>query len=131
MRHPFMDAVARRLSERGVATMRYPFPYIERGGRRPDPPRVLISTVRASVEVARQTEPGLPLVAGGKSMGGRITSLAAREERVPAENPVCWVAGRSQPAGTEDSGRSSAALRSGIAFRDAGAGNSAGLAARP
>ncbi len=83
MHHPFMTAVAQGLAERRVATMRYLFPYMERGGRRPDPPRVLIATVRAAIDEARRAAPGLPLIAGGKSMGGRMTSLAAAEEPLP------------------------------------------------
>ncbi len=83
MRHPFMKDVAERLAARRVATMRYQFPYMERGSGRPDPPRVLIDTVRAAVDEARRAEPGLPVFAGGKSMGGRMTSLAAAQEPLP------------------------------------------------
>jgi len=77
MRHRFMEAVAAGLSERGVATLRYQFPYTEVGGRRPDPPAVLQTTVRSAVAAARNAAPGLPLLAGGKSLGGRMTSSAA------------------------------------------------------
>jgi uncharacterized protein len=76
MRHRFMEAVAGALATRGVATLRYQFPYIEHGSRRPDPPGILEATVRAAVAMARELAPGLPLVAGGKSMGGRMTSNA-------------------------------------------------------
>jgi uncharacterized protein len=75
MRHPFMEAIAARLTEREVATLRYHFPYMERGDRRPDPPGILTATVRAAV--ARAGEEGLPIFAGGKSLGGRMTSTAA------------------------------------------------------
>ena len=77
MRHRFMEAVARSFGERGVATLRYQFPYVEAGGRRPDPPALLEATVRAAVANARELMPDLPLFAGGKSMGGRMTSNAS------------------------------------------------------
>jgi predicted alpha/beta-hydrolase family hydrolase len=77
MRHRFMETVAQALAERGVATLRYQFPYVEAGSRRPDPPGVLEATVRAAVAKARECAPDLPLFAGGKSMGGRMTSSAA------------------------------------------------------
>jgi predicted alpha/beta-hydrolase family hydrolase len=76
MRHRFMEDVAGALAARGVATLRYQFPYVEHGSRRPDPPGVLEATVRAAVAKARELAPDLPLVAGGKSMGGRMTSNA-------------------------------------------------------
>lgn len=76
MRHRFMEQIAQALAARGIATLRYQFPYVEAGGRRPDPPDVLEATVRAAVARARELAPGLPLVAGGKSMGGRMTSNA-------------------------------------------------------
>jgi hypothetical protein len=72
MDHPFMEAIADALGERAVGTLRYQFPYTEAGRRRPDGPPVLTATVRAAVAAA----PGLPLLAGGKSMGGRMTSQA-------------------------------------------------------
>jgi predicted alpha/beta-hydrolase family hydrolase len=76
MRHRFMERIAGALAARGMATLRYQFPYVEAGGRRPDPPGVLEATVRAAVAGARELAPELPLVAGGKSMGGRMTSNA-------------------------------------------------------
>lgn len=76
MQHPFMAAASGALAERGVATLRYQFPYMENGPRRPDPQPLLLATVRSAVGVARRHAPGLPLFAGGKSMGGRMTSLA-------------------------------------------------------
>jgi hypothetical protein len=79
MRHPFLEAIAMRLAERGIATLRYQFPYTEQGGRRPDPQPVLLATVRAAIDAAARAEPGLPRVVGGKSMGGRMTTLAAAE----------------------------------------------------
>ena len=77
MTHPFMESVARALMARGMATLRYQFPYTEAGGRRPDPPGVLRATVRAAVARARELLPSLKLFAGGKSLGGRMTSHAA------------------------------------------------------
>ncbi len=76
MRHRFMEDVAGALAARGVATLRYQFPYVEHGSRRPDPPGILEAAVRAAVAKARDLAPDLPLVAGGKSMGGRMTSNA-------------------------------------------------------
>jgi len=77
MRHPFMEAVAERLSARKVATLRFQFPYMEQGRRAPDRAAVLVATVQAAVREARRRAKGLPLFAGGKSMGGRMTSTAA------------------------------------------------------
>jgi predicted alpha/beta-hydrolase family hydrolase len=76
MAHPFMAAVAIELAERGIATLRYQFPYMEQRGKRPDPPQVAHATVRAAVSEARRQLPKLPLIAGGKSFGGRMTSQA-------------------------------------------------------
>ncbi|MGO4712754.1 alpha/beta hydrolase family protein [Bradyrhizobium sp. 2TAF24] len=76
MTHAFMAAVAAELAERGVATLRYQFPYMERGSRRPDAPPLAHATVRAAVAEAARLRPGLPLFAGGKSFGGRMTSQA-------------------------------------------------------
>lgn len=87
MRHRFMEAIAGALAERGVASLRYQFPYTEAGARRPDPPAMLHATVRAAVAAAAELAPDLPLIAGGKSMGGRMTSGAAARE------PLAGVAG--------------------------------------
>jgi predicted alpha/beta-hydrolase family hydrolase len=76
MRHRFMEQVATALAGQGIATLRYQFPYVESGSRRPDPPAVLEVTVRAAVAAGREAAPGLRLIAGGKSMGGRMTSNA-------------------------------------------------------
>ena len=76
MRHRFMESIAQALAERGIATLRYQFPYVEARSRRPDPPGVLEAAVRAAVAKARDATPDLPLIAGGKSMGGRMTSSA-------------------------------------------------------
>jgi hypothetical protein len=80
MRHRFMEAIAEALATRGIATLRYEFPYIAGGARRPDPPTVLQATVRAAVVEAARLVPDLPIVAGGKSLGGRMTSGAQARE---------------------------------------------------
>jgi predicted alpha/beta-hydrolase family hydrolase len=79
MRHPFMEAIAQALFDRSVATLRYEFPYMEEHRNRPDPPARLVATVRKAVQRAHEEWPGLPLIAGGKSMGGRMTSTAQAE----------------------------------------------------
>jgi uncharacterized protein len=76
MSHPFLEAVASGLAERGIATLRFQFPYMEAGAGRPDPPRLAEATVRAAVARAAALLPGLPLLAGGKSFGGRMSSQA-------------------------------------------------------
>ena len=76
MDHPFMVKAARELALRGVATLRYQFPYMERRARRPDPPQLAQATVRAAAAAALDLLPKLPIVAGGKSFGGRMTSQA-------------------------------------------------------
>lgn len=76
MTHAFMAEVAAGLAARGVATLRYQFPYMEKAGRRPDPPALAQAAVRAAVAEATRACPGLPLFAGGKSFGGRMTSQA-------------------------------------------------------
>ena len=83
MRHAFMEAVSARLVAAGIATFRYQFPYMEQGRRAPDPPGVLTATVRAAVEAAAKAAPELPLFAGGKSLGGRMTSTAAAQRPLP------------------------------------------------
>ena len=74
MTHAFMEAFANGLCERGIASSRYQFPYMEKGGKRPDPPAVAQATVRAAVAKAAEIFPGVALIAGGKSFGGRMTS---------------------------------------------------------
>jgi hypothetical protein len=76
MSHPFMMAIAAGLHERGVASLRYQFAYMEKGSRRPDGPALAHAAVRAAVDEANRSCPGLPLFAGGKSFGGRMTSQA-------------------------------------------------------
>jgi predicted alpha/beta-hydrolase family hydrolase len=88
MSHPFMEMLAAELAGIGVATLRYQFPYMEERRRVPDAPAVLMATVVAAVRKAAEAAPGLPLLAGGKSMGGRMTSQAAA-----AQHPLDGVRG--------------------------------------
>jgi uncharacterized protein len=81
--HSFMEDVAAGLAERDIATLRYQFPYMERGSGRPDPPPVCHATVRAAVQEAARLLPGVPLFAGGKSFGGRMTSQAQAASPLP------------------------------------------------
>ena len=90
MRHVFLESIAGRLAERDVAVLRYQFPYMEAGGRRPDSAKVLESTTRAAVELAGRTSP-LPLIAGGKSMGGRMTSNAQAREPLPGVHGIAFL----------------------------------------
>lgn len=99
MAHPFMTAVATGLAERGIATLRYQFPYMERGSRRPDAPRLAHATVRAAVDEAARQLPGLPLLAGGKSFGGRMTSQAQAESPLPGVQGLVFVGFPLHPAG--------------------------------
>jgi len=98
MRHPFMEAVAERLGARRIATLRYQFPYTEAGRRRPDPPRLLEATVRAAVAAASAAAPDLPLYAGGKSMGGRMTSMAAAADPLPGVRGLFFLGFPLHPA---------------------------------
>jgi hypothetical protein len=99
MRHAFLESIAVRLATRGIATLRYQFPYLEHGGRRPDPQPVLLATVRAAIVTARQAAPDLPLLAGGKSMGGRMTTLAAAEASLAGVEGVVLLGFPLHPAG--------------------------------
>ena len=82
MTHPFMAGFADGLAERGIASLRYQFPYMEKGAKRPDPPRLAHAAVRAAVTEARRQLPKLPLIAGGRSFGGRMTSQAQAAARL-------------------------------------------------
>ena len=83
MRHSFMEAVSSRLAAVGLASFRFNFPFTEAGKGGPNPEPVLLKTVRSAVDEARRLAPGMPLFAGGKSMGGRMTSKAAAAEALP------------------------------------------------
>jgi len=99
MAHPFMAAVAAGLAERGIATLRYQFPYMERGSKRPDPPQLAQAAVRAAVGEAQRLVPGLPLFAGGKSFGGRMTSQAQAAVPLPDVRGLIFVGFPLHPAG--------------------------------
>jgi uncharacterized protein len=91
MTHRFLAAVATELAARGIATLRYQFPYMERGGRRPDPPKLAHATVRAAVSEASRRVPDLPLVAGGKSFGGRMTSQTQALSPLPGVRGLAFL----------------------------------------
>src|SRR6478672_13966563 len=93
MHHPFMERLAGELAGCRMATLRYQFPYMQKQRKRPDPPAVLTATVRAAVAAASETAPGLPLLAGGKSLGGRMTSLAVADERSAPSPEIASVRG--------------------------------------
>src|SRR5438132_6634902 len=99
MRHPFLEVVAQRLAERSIATLRYQFPYMEQRARRPDPPPVAAAAVRAAVMEAARAAPGLPLVAGGKSFGGRMTSTAQAGEPLPGVRGLVFLGFPLHPPG--------------------------------
>ena len=105
MRHPFLESIAQRLGERGIATLRYQFPYMERRSSRPDPPAVAAATVRAAVAEAARGAPGLPLIAGGKSFGGRMTSTAQAEEPLPGVRGLVFLGFPLHPPGRPDGKR--------------------------
>lgn len=99
MRHQFLEAMARALSAVGIGTLRYQFPYMEAGRRRPDPPAVAESTVRAAVTAAARTAPGVPLIAGGKSFGGRMTSTAQAQKPLPGVRGLAFLGFPLHPPG--------------------------------
>src|SRR3989449_10579272 len=83
MRHPFLEQIAGLLAERGIGTVRYQFPYMERRASRPDPPPVAAATGRAGGAEAARVAPGVPLGGGGKAFGGRRTPTARGGEPPP------------------------------------------------
>ena len=105
MTHRFMEDVAQGLAERGIASLRYQFPYMEKGSRRPDVPRVAHATVRAAVAEAARRWPGLPLYAGGKSFGGRMSSQAQAAQALPGVRGLVFLGFPLHPAGKPASER--------------------------
>jgi len=99
MDHPAMHAIALGLADLGVATLRYQFPYMERGSRRPDSPPLCHATVRAAVAVAARLAPGLKLIAGGRSFGGRMTSQAQSIEPLAGVRGLAFLGFPLHPAG--------------------------------
>jgi hypothetical protein len=99
MFHPFMEAVARELAQRGIATLRYQFPYMEQGGKRPDSPKLAHATVRAAVAQAARLMPALALIAGGKSFGGRMTSQTQAASALPGVRGLVFLGFPLHPGG--------------------------------
>ena len=99
MTHSFMGALANGLCERGIACLRYQFPYMERGSKRPDPPAIAQAAVRAAVAKAAQLFPGVTLIAGGKSFGGRMTSQAQGAAPLPGVRGLAFAGFPLHPAG--------------------------------
>jgi predicted alpha/beta-hydrolase family hydrolase len=91
MNHPFMAAIAKGLAQRRIATLRYQFPYMDKGSKRPDVPKVAHATVREAVAEAAKRLPGIPLFAGGKSFGGRMTSQAQALEPLHAVRGLAFL----------------------------------------
>jgi uncharacterized protein len=99
MDHPFLASVAAELKERGIASLRYQFPYMEAGGKRPDPPKLAQAAVRAAVAEAARLLPGLALIAGGKSFGGRMTSQAQATAPLPGVRGLAFLGFPLHPTG--------------------------------
>jgi predicted alpha/beta-hydrolase family hydrolase len=98
MSHPFMAAVAAELAARGIASLRYQFPYMEQRAKRPDPPPLAQMTVRAAVAAAARALPDLALIAGGKSFGGRMTSQAQAKAPLPGVRGLAFLGFPLHPA---------------------------------
>src|SRR6195952_847263 len=105
MAHPFMETVAQGLSERGVATLRYQFPYMEKGRKRPDLPAVAHAAVRAAVAEAGRCCSGLRLIAGGRSFGGRMTSQAQAAAPLAGVDGLAFFGFPLHPAGKPSADR--------------------------
>ena len=99
MTHKSMASNAEGLAERGIATLRYQFPYMEKGSKRPDPPRIAHAAVRAAAAEAVKLAPGLPLFAGGRSFGGRMTSQTQAESALPGVRGLAFLGFPLHPAG--------------------------------
>ena len=99
MTHPFLTTIADGLAERGIATLRYQFPYMERGSKRPDAPELAHATVRAAVTEASHWLPGLALFVGGKSFGGRMTSQAQAASALPRVRGLVFLGFPLHPPG--------------------------------
>jgi uncharacterized protein len=105
MAHASMETIATGLAERGIATLRYQFPYMEKGSKRPDAPAVAHATVRAAVAEAARCCGALPLIVGGKSFGGRMTSQAQALRALPGVRALAFFAFPLHPAGKPSSDR--------------------------
>ncbi len=105
MNHAFMEALSQALFDRSVATLRFQFPFMERGSKRPDAPATAHAAVRAAVAAARERLPAVPLLAGGKSFGGRMTSQAQAAAAMPGVRGLVFVGFPLHPAGKPDTER--------------------------
>jgi predicted alpha/beta-hydrolase family hydrolase len=105
MRHPFLEKMAQVLGERGIATFRYEFLYMEKRQGRPDPPAVAEARVRAAVLEAARAAPDVPLFAGGKSFGGRMTSQAQAREPLPGVRGLVFLGFPLHPPGRPGTSR--------------------------
>jgi len=105
MDHPFLEDMSQRLAARAIATLRFQFPYMQAGRKRPDRPPLLMATVRAALDEAARVLPGVPLVAGGKSMGGRMSSRLMAEAPHPDVRGLVFLGFPLHPAGTPASER--------------------------
>jgi predicted alpha/beta-hydrolase family hydrolase len=105
MRHRFMEATAHELCELGIATLRFQFPYMERGSKRPDPPALCHAAIRAAVAKATELSPRIPLIAGGRSFGGRMTSQAQAETPLANVRGLVFLGFPLHPAGKPDTSR--------------------------
>ena len=105
MTHASMEAIAAGLGELGIATLRYQFPYMEKAGKRPDPPAIAHAAVRAAVAEAARCCAGLPLIAGGKSFGGRMTSQAQATAPLAGVRGLAFLGFPLHPAGKPSSER--------------------------
>lgn len=107
MAHPFMAAVAEGLAQRDIATLRYQFPYMERGSKRPDSPAIAHAAVRAAAAHAVGLLPKIPVFAGGKSFGGRMTSQAQAAAPLPGVRGLVFLGFPLHPAGkpSQDRGK--------------------------
>jgi predicted alpha/beta-hydrolase family hydrolase len=99
MRHRFLESFSSKAAERGIATLRFQFPFIEEGKKRPDAPAVAHASIRAAVVEATRLAPDLPLFAGGKSFGGRMTSQAQAAAPLPGVTGLVFVGFPLHPAG--------------------------------
>ena len=105
MRHSFMESLSSELAALQIATFRYQFPYMEKRGGRPDSPAILTATVAAALRAGSEAAPGLPLLAGGKSMGGRMTSQAAAQDLLPEVSGLVFFGFPLHPPGSPSTKR--------------------------
>jgi predicted alpha/beta-hydrolase family hydrolase len=114
MQHPFMQSLADELGQRGVATLRFQFPYMQNELKRPDSPAIAQTAVRAAVAEASRRLPGVPLFAGGKSYGGRMTSQAQAVDPLPNVVGVVFVGFPLHPAGNPSLKRADHLMQVGV-----------------